>query len=306
MSVKVASTANVVTLSGLLTLDGITLVEGDLVLLKDQTTGTQNGVYVASSGAWSRDTNLLATGSNAYNIDIYVRSGTLNGGNTYNCVTSPGVVGTNSLVFNIYSNPYKLFWQSSACGTPATGQQITGVLGGSAAYQNALDGVWLTTATNNQIGTINWNVTGFDFTKDFQLSVCLYQGTGADGVQFGVGGSSAFGLLETTANGGLGFSYNTYSVNNNDNFRINGVVTGITMTFRFNVTYTNRWFTSRMLVRTFGTKRYAFIYTGSNNSLCNSIDVTTWIPAGTFVGVCGRTGGINALHACNFVSLEYL
>ena len=168
MSVKVASTANVVTLSGLLTLDGITLVEGDLVLLKDQTTGTQNGVYVASSGAWSRDTNLLATGSNAYNIDIYVRSGTLNGGNTYNCVTSPGVVGTNSLVFNIYSNPYKLFWQSSACGTPATGQQITGVLGGSAAYQNALDGVWLTTATNNQIGTIKWNVTGVDFTKDFQ------------------------------------------------------------------------------------------------------------------------------------------
>lgn len=47
--VRVASTANIATLSGLLTIDGITLVAGDRVLLKDQTTASQNGIYTASS-----------------------------------------------------------------------------------------------------------------------------------------------------------------------------------------------------------------------------------------------------------------
>jgi hypothetical protein len=53
LAVRVASTVNIATLSGLLTVDGITLVAGDRVLVKNQSTGAQNGVYVAASGAWS-------------------------------------------------------------------------------------------------------------------------------------------------------------------------------------------------------------------------------------------------------------
>lgn len=52
--VRLATTANI-TLSGLQTIDGATTVADDRVLVKDQTTTTQNGIYVASSGAWTRD-----------------------------------------------------------------------------------------------------------------------------------------------------------------------------------------------------------------------------------------------------------
>ena len=55
--VRVASTANVATRAGLLTIDGVTLAAGDRVLLKDQSTASQNGIYVASSGTWTRATD---------------------------------------------------------------------------------------------------------------------------------------------------------------------------------------------------------------------------------------------------------
>jgi hypothetical protein len=51
--VKAVSTANL-TLSGLQTVGGVVLAEGDRVLVKDQTTGSQNGIYVASATTWTR------------------------------------------------------------------------------------------------------------------------------------------------------------------------------------------------------------------------------------------------------------
>jgi phage-related tail fiber protein len=41
---RVASTANITTLSGLLTIDGIVLVANDRVLVKDQTASQNNGI----------------------------------------------------------------------------------------------------------------------------------------------------------------------------------------------------------------------------------------------------------------------
>jgi hypothetical protein len=50
---RVASTANITTLSGLLTIDGIVLVANDRVLVKDQTASQNNGIYMPL-GAWVR------------------------------------------------------------------------------------------------------------------------------------------------------------------------------------------------------------------------------------------------------------
>src|ERR1035437_1965627 len=49
----VVATSNVA-LSGLLTIDGYTLLAGDHVLCAGQTTGSQNGPWVAAAGAWAR------------------------------------------------------------------------------------------------------------------------------------------------------------------------------------------------------------------------------------------------------------
>ena len=54
--VLVATTANI-TLSGLQTIDGVSVTAGRRVLVKNQTTAEQNGVYVAESGVWARATD---------------------------------------------------------------------------------------------------------------------------------------------------------------------------------------------------------------------------------------------------------
>lgn len=51
--VKLATLTNI-TLSGLQTIDGVALVAGDRVLVKDQTDKTQNGIWFASATAWTR------------------------------------------------------------------------------------------------------------------------------------------------------------------------------------------------------------------------------------------------------------
>jgi hypothetical protein len=52
-SVRVATTGPIV-LSGLQTIDTVTLVAGDRVLVKNQTNAAENGIYVVAAGAWSR------------------------------------------------------------------------------------------------------------------------------------------------------------------------------------------------------------------------------------------------------------
>ena len=301
MSVRVASTDNL-TLSGTQVIDGVSVVAGDLVLAKNQTIGRENGVYVVAEDVWSRS-SLLPAGENAAGVVYYSVSGTINGKDSFVCTSSPAVVGTNSLVFGLYNTTLKFFWASGAYGDPTTGQQVSGVIGGNASYVGVLDGVQLTSATNGQLGYVNWDVTGFDFTKDFELSVCMYQGGSADGVSFGVGGSGAF-TSAGTVNGGLLFEYRTNT--SDDRFYLNGTAVGNTISFHSGITYTNTWMTSRLVVRTFGTKRIAMVFTGNDNSVDNSIDVTSWVPAGTWIGAVGRTGALNGVHLCNAVFLSYL
>ena len=49
-----AATTSNVTLSGEQSIDGVSLVEGDRVLVKNQTTGSENGIYVVSTGDWDK------------------------------------------------------------------------------------------------------------------------------------------------------------------------------------------------------------------------------------------------------------
>jgi hypothetical protein len=56
-----ASTANInLATGGLLTIDGVTVLAGDRVLVKNQTTPSQNGIYIAAVGAWTATNTGLA------------------------------------------------------------------------------------------------------------------------------------------------------------------------------------------------------------------------------------------------------
>lgn len=78
-SVRVIATANVSSLSGLQTIDGVSLAAGDRVLLAGQTTASANGVYVAASGAWTRATDADTTGEITPGAFWFVEEGTTNG-----------------------------------------------------------------------------------------------------------------------------------------------------------------------------------------------------------------------------------
>lgn len=73
---RVATTANI-TLSGLQTIDGVSVSAGDRVLVRAQTSAVNNGIYVAASGAWSRASDFDGAGEVAGGTEVFVTSGTL-------------------------------------------------------------------------------------------------------------------------------------------------------------------------------------------------------------------------------------
>lgn len=93
------------------TIDGVVLATGDLILLKNQTTASENGVYkVAASGAPTRvaatdytssrgNVSRWATGEDSAGQAVRVVEGTANAGKAFVQYAQPGVVGTDNLVF---------------------------------------------------------------------------------------------------------------------------------------------------------------------------------------------------------------
>jgi hypothetical protein len=102
-SVRAATTANI-TLSGTQTVDGVALSVGNRVLVKNQSTATQNGIYVVASGSWSRAADADEPNEVSPGLFLFVEEGTLNADNGY-VITSdaPLTVGTDAITFTQFS-----------------------------------------------------------------------------------------------------------------------------------------------------------------------------------------------------------
>ena len=107
-SVRVATTANGTLSSAFAngqTVDGVTLATGDRILLKNQSTGSQNGIYtVNASGAPTRATDFDADSEVTGGTFFFVEEGTTNGDNGF-VMTNDGTVtvGSTALVFTQFS-----------------------------------------------------------------------------------------------------------------------------------------------------------------------------------------------------------
>lgn len=109
---RVATTANI---TNVLTgapdiVDGISLSVGDRVLVKDQSTGSQNGVYsvvtvgTGANGVWERAYDFNSNDDVYSGVSLYISEGTSNSGTIYNLSTSdPIVLDTTSLTFTGFS-----------------------------------------------------------------------------------------------------------------------------------------------------------------------------------------------------------
>ena len=101
-SVVAATTTNI-TLSGAQTIDGVSVIAGDRVLVKDQTTTADNGIYLCASGSWTRTTDADAWAElvAAY---TFVEGGTTNDNNGFICtVAAGGTLGTTAITFAQFS-----------------------------------------------------------------------------------------------------------------------------------------------------------------------------------------------------------
>jgi len=105
-SVRVATTANGALATAYEngdTIDGVTLATGDRILLKDQTTGSENGIYVvAASGAPARATD-ADTSAEVRNMVGRVEQGTVNADRMYQLTTDNPTLGTTALVYTQFT-----------------------------------------------------------------------------------------------------------------------------------------------------------------------------------------------------------
>ena len=119
-TVKAATTiaGGNIALSGTPVIDGYTVVAGDRILVKNQTDPTQNGIYIAAAGAWSRspDANTGALLEGAY---VFVDNGTINADTSWAQITPlPITIGTTPIVWTQFSG--------AGTYTAGTGLSLTG------------------------------------------------------------------------------------------------------------------------------------------------------------------------------------
>ena len=94
---RVATTADI-TLAGLQTIDGIALAVDDRVLVKDQTTQTENGIYVAATSPWSRAKDFNGARDAVTGTIVLVTAGTQNSGEFFRVTSAnPITFGTTAI-----------------------------------------------------------------------------------------------------------------------------------------------------------------------------------------------------------------
>jgi hypothetical protein len=155
-SVRAATTSNITLASALEngdTLDGVTLATGDRVLVKNQSTGSENGIYVVKvSGAPDRSTDADTGAELTSNFAVFVEEGTANADQGY-VLTNDGAitVGTTALTFTQFTGLGQVV---AGDGLAKTGNTLnvtagTGISITGDAVTN--DGVLSITGTANQI-----------------------------------------------------------------------------------------------------------------------------------------------------------
>lgn len=188
-SVRCATVGNI-TLSGLSTIDGVSLSQNDRVLVKNQTTGSENGIYTAASGSWTRATDADTSSEVTSGMFVFVEEGTTNAGRGYVLTTNnPITLGTTALAFTQFSDTGSLTagtalsFSSSTLNVQTDGSTIsvngsnqlrvhTSYVGQSSitTLGTITTGVWNGTAVSLQYGGTGGDLSGASNGSIFKKS----------------------------------------------------------------------------------------------------------------------------------------
>lgn len=162
----VVSTSNVA-LSGLQTIDSVTLVATDRVLLTNQTFAVENGLWEAQAGPWTRPSD-FNTGSTAGQAYVLITGGLNNAGSSWLCNTPTAVIDTDPIGFALFSLPDTTTGNNVGVGTGQVFKNKTGV---SLNFKTLKSGSH-TTVTNNtdditiSIDAVSTNIANTIVSRD--------------------------------------------------------------------------------------------------------------------------------------------
>lgn len=189
-SVRVATTANI-TLSGAQTIDGVSVVAGNRVLVKNQDTASQNGIYVCAEGAWSRATDADSDAEVTAGMFTFVTEGTANADSGWVLSTNDAItMGTTALAFTQFSGAGQI---DAGAGLTKSGSTLNVVTADSGRIVVNADNIDLATVTQTDTsGTAGINFVQ-SITKDSYGRV-----SGARVADVRTGSTSQTGILQLT------------------------------------------------------------------------------------------------------------
>lgn len=173
-SVMALSNTNIASLSGTMTVDGVALVAGNRVLLTGQTNKVQNGVWIVSTGAWTRPTNAndYITGGSASGKYVFIEQGANFASEGWICTavvgsdiidTSPvsftqfsglgEVVAGNGLITSGTNGNSIAVNLASASGLQFTSGALDTLLSATGGLQKGASGLSIKVNTNNTVAT---------------------------------------------------------------------------------------------------------------------------------------------------------
>jgi hypothetical protein len=215
-SVRAATTENV-TLSGTQTIDGVSLIATNRVLVKDQSTTSENGIWVVSASTWSRATDADSDAEVTAGLFTFVEEGTDNGNSGFVLTTdNPITVGTTGLTFAQFSGAGQI---TAGNGLTKTGNTIdaVGTTDRITVNANSIDisSTYVGQSTITTLGTVTtgtWSAStivvgkGGTGATSFTSNGILYgnttdalqvtsAGTQYQVLQAGSGGTPTFGAL---------------------------------------------------------------------------------------------------------------
>ena len=196
------TTANI-TLSGLQTIDGVTVVAGNRVLVKSQTAPAQNGIYLASATAWSRAPD-ADTWDELISALVFVESGSTLAGSAWYCTIQRG--GTLGVTAITWSNFSVAASYSAGTGLTLTDYvfSITNTGVAAAAYGSASKTLTATVNAQGQLTVLaatdiaiaNTQVSGLGTMSTQAASSVAITGGTINGTT--IGGSTAAAVTGTT------------------------------------------------------------------------------------------------------------
>jgi phage-related tail fiber protein len=181
----------------------VSVVAGDRVLVKNQTAGENNGIYVASASSWARSSDADSNAEVTPNLFTFVEEGTANADSGWTLSNNGSItLGTTELTFSQFSGAGQI---TAGDGLTKTGNTINavGTAGRVSVSADAID-IDSTYVGQNTITTVGTITTG------------TWEGTDVGVAHGGTGASDAAG-----AKTNLGFMTRyAASVGNNSDLAI--------------------------------------------------------------------------------------